>query len=78
MKVLVAEDNRASRVLLEKLLSIQDYEVISTDDGEKALELHDIHDFDMIFLDWVMRKLPAPKVAGVCCKGWKFTQGPCT
>jgi len=21
------------------------------------------------------RKLPAPKVAGVCCQGWKFTQG---
>ncbi|MBU4070618.1 MAG: hypothetical protein KJ773_00390, partial [Candidatus Thermoplasmatota archaeon] len=20
-------------------------------------------------------KLPAPKVAGVCCQGWKFTQG---
>jgi len=63
MKVLVAEDNRASRILMEKLLKLQGHEVISVDDGEKALELHDLHDFDIIFLDWVMPKLDGIKVA---------------
>ena len=63
MKVMVAEDNRASRVLLEKLLKLQDYDVLSTDNGADALELFSLHDFDMVFLDWVMPKLSGIEVA---------------
>jgi len=63
MKVLVAEDNRASRVLMEKLLKLQDYEVFSTDNGAEALELFFNHEFDMVFLDWMMPKLSGIEVA---------------
>jgi DNA-binding response OmpR family regulator len=63
MKVMVAEDNRASRVLLEKLLKLQGYDVLSTDNGTEALELFSLHEFDMIFLDWVMPKLNGIEVA---------------
>lgn len=63
MKVMVAEDNRASRVLLEKLLKLQDYDVLSTDNGIDALDLFFLHDFDMVFLDWMMPKMTGIEVA---------------
>ncbi|MBU4591052.1 MAG: hypothetical protein KKH41_00550, partial [Candidatus Thermoplasmatota archaeon] len=31
--------------------------------------------FKLLFCEDLFSKLPAPKVAGVCCQGWKFTQG---
>jgi DNA-binding response OmpR family regulator len=64
MKMLVAEDNRASRVLLEKLLKLQGHQVLSAEDGKQTLDLFRYNDFDMIFLDWMM-----PKIDGIeVCK----------
>jgi DNA-binding response OmpR family regulator len=63
MKVLIAEDNRASRVLLEKLLKLQGHEVLSSDNGLEAIDLFSLHNFDMIFLDWMMPKMTGIEVA---------------
>jgi DNA-binding response OmpR family regulator len=63
MKILIAEDNRASRVLLEKLLKLQGHDVLSTDNGMEAIELFSLHNFDIVFLDWVMPKMTGIEVA---------------
>jgi CheY-like chemotaxis protein len=63
MKMLVAEDNRASRVLLEKLLKTQGHEVFSAEDGKEALDLYDVNDIDMAFIDWMMPKMDGIELA---------------
>lgn len=57
MKMLIAEDNRASRVLLEKLLILEGHEVMSASNGEEAASLFDERKPDMVFVDWMMPKL---------------------
>jgi CheY-like chemotaxis protein len=46
MKMLVAEDNRASRVLLEKLLKLQGHDVLTAENGREALDLFGVHGLD--------------------------------
>jgi len=60
MKVMVAEDNRASRVLMEKMLKLQGHEVLTAENGKEALDLFEYNDFDMAFIDWMM-----PKIDGI-------------
>ncbi len=55
MKVLVAEDDTLSRVLLERTLQRAGYEVTSVDNGERALkELQKEEAPRLVLLDWVM------------------------
>jgi phosphoserine phosphatase RsbU/P len=55
MKVLVAEDDSVSRLLLESILREWDYEVVSTSDGAQAWEvLSGPNPPRMCILDWQM------------------------
>jgi two-component system cell cycle response regulator len=55
MKILVAEDDHLSRMMLEKTLRQAGYEVISVEDGEHALtELAKEDPPRLALLDWVM------------------------
>lgn len=60
-KVLVAEDDRVSRKVLEKYLQRWDYEVVSCDNGNDAWDLLQEHsDCYLAVLDWMM-----PGLSGV-------------
>lgn len=60
MKVLVAEDDRATRESLEKALEIEGYEVLAVSNGAEALERAGQWNPDLFILDIMM-----PKVDGV-------------
>jgi two-component system, cell cycle response regulator len=64
MKVLVAEDDTLSRVLLERTLQRSGYEVTAVDNGEHALkELQKENPPRLVLLDWVM---PEKEGVDVC------------
>ncbi|MCK4717590.1 MAG: response regulator [Thermoplasmata archaeon] len=54
MRILVAEDDRVSRALLERLLQGRGHDVASTVDGREALERYTKGDFEMVMSDWMM------------------------
>lgn len=54
MNSLIAEDNTASRILLEKILKSLGHKVTSTENGTHVLDLYKNGHFDMVFLDWMM------------------------
>ncbi|HYL63631.1 MAG TPA: diguanylate cyclase [Candidatus Methylomirabilis sp.] len=63
MKILIADDEALSRRLLEKTLERAGYDVISVDDGKKALEqLCQPDGPRLALLDWVMPGLDGPAV----------------
>lgn len=57
MKTLIAEDNRASRMLLEHILKVEGHEVLTAENGLEALKLFKINKPDMVCLDWMMPKM---------------------
>ncbi len=56
-KILVAEDDRNMRRFLEVILQENGYEVRSTEDGKKALELLDSFKADLVILDVMMPEM---------------------
>lgn len=63
MKVLIADDNSVSRLLLERLLSKWGYEVIQAHDGAQAWEILQTEDPPrLVILDWVMPGMSGPEV----------------
>ncbi|MCD6534549.1 MAG: SpoIIE family protein phosphatase [Deltaproteobacteria bacterium] len=57
MKILIAEDERVSRRLLESRLKKWGYEVTAAEDGEEAWELFQKEYFPMVISDWMMPKM---------------------
>ncbi len=53
-KVLIAEDHPVNRKLFESILKKQGLQVISAENGKKALELADLEQPDLIFMDCQM------------------------
>jgi len=63
MKVLIAEDDVTSRLLLKKVLSRWDYEVLATKDGAEAWEALQAPDAPrLVVLDWMMPQLDGVEV----------------
>jgi len=63
MKILIAEDDRISRRLLEITLERLDFEVVLTEDGAQALEVLNGPDAPQLaILDWMMPKLDGVEV----------------
>ena len=52
--ILVAEDNEINRTLINKILSSQNLDVTTVENGEKAVEARKKGDFDLIFMDIAM------------------------
>ena len=56
-KILIAEDDPTSRLVLEKFLEDEYVHVLCTDNGQDAVALHEHHDFDLIFMDIRMPRM---------------------
>ncbi len=65
MKLLIAEDDFASALVLEKALSKEGFEVVVVRDGRKAIEKLKHESFDALLTDWMM-----PEVDGVELIRW--------
>jgi DNA-binding response OmpR family regulator len=54
MKVLIAEDDTASRIVLEKHLNSWGYEVLAAQDGSQAWEIVRREQPQIVLVDWIM------------------------
>ena len=61
--ILVAEDDKHARRLLEVVLKREGYHVLSVEDGEMALKVIESHHVDLVILDVMMPKLDGYEVA---------------
>nr|MBP9580716.1 response regulator [Ignavibacterium sp.] len=53
-KILVVEDERDTRFILEKLLTKNNFEVITANNGQEALKLLETFTPKVILADWTM------------------------
>lgn len=71
MKVLIADDDKISRLLLKNLLTSIGYEVLEAEDGERAWQILQEEPIRLVVLDWVM-----PKIEGTeLCKRLRAAKG---
>jgi DNA-binding response OmpR family regulator len=71
MKVLIADDDKISRLLVKKLLTSIGYEVLEAEDGERAWQILQEESIRLVVLDWVM-----PKIEGTeLCKRLRASKG---
>ncbi|MBU4071581.1 MAG: response regulator [Candidatus Thermoplasmatota archaeon] len=54
MNILVVDDNRMDRMLIENVLKKHGYRIITANDGEEALNAYNKDSFDLIIIDWMM------------------------
>ena len=66
MKILIAEDNKESRYLLEKLLQGYGHEVMATTNGVEALEQALAQPPDIIISDIMMPKMDGFRLCHEC------------
>ena len=63
MKILIAEDDNASRQLLKLILSNEGYEVIEALDGKEAMDrLQNDDEIRLAILDWLMPEYDGPQI----------------
>ncbi len=63
VNILVAEDDKHARKLLETVLKREGYRVLTAEDGEKVLEILEFQHIDLIVLDIMMPKMDGYEVA---------------
>jgi two-component system cell cycle response regulator len=74
VKILIADDSKMSRRLLEKTLELEGYDVIAVDNGRLALQQLSLPDGPRLaLLDWMMPELDGP---GVCLEVRKQHERP--
>ena len=72
MKILVAEDDKVSRLVLSTGLRRLGYSVVDTEDGQEALRLFQEGDVHMVITDWMM-----PNLDGIgLCRSIRSGNGP--
>lgn len=57
MKILIAEDDRISRMFLELLLKKMGHVVTSCEDGEQAWKAYLNSDYSLVLSDWMMPEM---------------------
>lgn len=62
MKILIADDDRISLLLLQRILEKEGYEAIAASDGEEAWEKYKRNSVPMTLLDWMMPKMDGVEV----------------
>jgi DNA-binding response OmpR family regulator len=60
MRILIAEDDKDSQKLLERILQRENYDVVIADDGRMAWDIIQHEDIRMVITDWLM-----PQMGGV-------------
>jgi CheY-like chemotaxis protein len=68
LTILVAEDDRLSRMVLERSVVQWGYQLVSAPDGERARELLQTREIDVCIMDWDM-----PKMSGIEICRWLRT-----
>ena len=58
--ILIADDNLVARKLLEKALAKEGHEIVSVDNGKKALEMFNERFFPIVLTDWMMPEMDGP------------------
>ena len=72
-RILIAEDDEASRIYLQRVLEKSGYDVVAAEDGLTALDMFEKEDIRLVITDWIM-----PRMAGLeLCKAIreKATEG---
>ena len=64
-RVLIADDERALRLMIQATLKPMDVELLQASDGEEALALAQAEMPDLLLLDWMMPKMTGVEVAAV-------------
>jgi two-component system cell cycle response regulator DivK len=62
LNVLLVEDNKLVRIATERVLIRAGYNVVTAEDGEKALDMAGRLALDVILLDMMLPKLSGPEV----------------
>ena len=62
MKILLVDDSKAMLHANERALIKAGYEVVTAEDGERALKLAQEHHPDLILLDMILPKISGPEV----------------
>ena len=57
MKILIAEDDFISRLLVKKAVTKTDHEVIAAENGKEAWQAFQEHEPDMVITDWMMPEM---------------------
>ena len=75
MKVLIAEDDRASCRLLATLLNKRGYQVLEASNGTEAWEVYQQEDPFVVITDWIMGEVDGPELCRLirAHKRWKYT-----
>ena len=60
MRVLIAEDDAVSRLLLRRSIEQLGHECLVAVDGDVAWELFQQHEVDVVVSDWMMPGLDGP------------------
>ncbi|MBQ7944526.1 MAG: response regulator transcription factor [Lachnospiraceae bacterium] len=63
-KILVVEDNEDYRELLQNFLESAGYEVLTAEDGARAVALAGVESFDLLLLDLMLPKMDGYEVCG--------------
>ena len=58
--ILIVDDNLVARKLLEKTLSKEGHEIVSVENGKKALEMFNERFFPIVLTDWMMPEMDGP------------------
>jgi len=58
--ILIADDNLVARKLLEKTLKKEGYEIVSVENGKKALDMFNERFFPIVLTDWMMPEMDGP------------------
>jgi len=64
MRVLIADDDVTSRLMLEAIVSKLGHECLVAHDGSRAWELLSSEVIDVLLTDWLMPGSTAPSCAG--------------
>lgn len=70
LTILVAEDDLLTRMVLERSVVQWGYQLVSANDGQRALELLQTQSIDLCILDWDM-----PRMTGIEVCHWLRTNG---
>jgi DNA-binding NtrC family response regulator len=73
-KILVVDDEEITRKNIEHILIKEGYEVVSVDDGAKALELIQVTNFSLIITDFKMKGVDGMELLKACREMQPYTE----